>query len=174
SEDKDLKHAGIQALGQLGDASAIPTLVEALDNPSWTAAAATSLSQLVGKGVDGKLIATLGSEKIPRKTVALIGILERRKASGAVPAILKAARSDDARIRASAFSALPSLAEPNHVQDILTAMIRIKETKHRDVAGQAIVKVCRKISDPEKRARPILDSLAALARAGSPSDATVA
>src|SRR5205823_49475 len=92
STNETVKRAGVQALGRLGDASAIPLLLETVSaSPALGSAAADSLAQLGGDNVNDKLIAALEAEKNAGRIAALVAVLERRKAATAVPALLKLA-----------------------------------------------------------------------------------
>ncbi len=157
SKENALRLAGIQALGRLGDVSVVPLLLETSDaGGTLGGAAADSLAQLRGEGVNEKLIAALEAEKTPARVGTLIGILERRKAVPAVPAILQAAGSSDAGVRTAAFAGLRGLAEPKHVPDMVLALLKTAKGKEREQAEQAVVAVCGQISDPLKRAEPVL------------------
>src|SRR5262249_24432185 len=73
STNEALKRAGIQALSRLGDATVVPQLLNTLfAGGNFAGAASESLAQLVGDGVNQKLIAALESEKTPARTAALI------------------------------------------------------------------------------------------------------
>jgi HEAT repeat protein len=166
STNEALKRAGIQALGRLGDANVVPQLLTILyAGGNLSGAASESLAQLVGDGVNEKLIAALEAEKTPARTAALIGVLERRRAVAAVPSLIKAAGSDDAALRASAFSGLRNLAEPKHVPEMVLALPKTAPGKEREQAEFAIVAVCGQIAEPQRRAEPVLAMLKDAAKA---------
>jgi HEAT repeat protein len=157
SINEPVKRAGIQALGRLGDATVVPQLLSTLfAGGALGGAAAESLSQLVADGVNEKLIAALEAEKSSARLAALIGVLERRKTVAAVPVLLKAAASDDAALRGSAFSGLRNLAEPKHLPQMVLALPKTAKGKEREQAELAIVAVCGQITEPAKRAEPVL------------------
>jgi HEAT repeat protein len=152
-----LKRAGIQALGRLGDASVVGLLLETMfAGGNLGSAAADSLAQLAADGVTEKVTAALDAEKMPARVAALIGILERRRATEAVPALLKAARSDDPAVRTSAFAGLKNLADPKDIPELVLALPKTAKGKERDQAEQAIVVVCLQVAEPEKRVEPVL------------------
>jgi HEAT repeat protein len=155
-----VKRAGIQALGRLGDASAAGLLMEMVfAGGSFGSTAAESLAQLSAEGVSEKLIAALEAEKMPGRIATLIGILERRRATEAVPALLKAAHSADPGIRTSAFAGIKNLAEVKHVPEMVQALLKTEKGKEREQAELAIVAVCSQIPEPTKRAEPVLQVL---------------
>lgn len=159
SADAGVKRAGVLALGRLGDATAVEFLLDAMSGKDATAGdAAESLASLPADGVNEKLIAVLKSEKVPARTVALIGILERRKATAAVSELLTAAGSSDATVRRAAFAGLKALATPAAVPDMLSALLKTPKGNDRDQAELAIVAVSAQ-SAPEKRAEPVLAAI---------------
>ncbi|VTU00270.1 pbs lyase heat-like repeat domain protein : PBS lyase HEAT-like repeat domain protein OS=Rhodopirellula sp. SWK7 GN=RRSWK_06263 PE=4 SV=1: HEAT_2: HEAT_2: HEAT_2 [Gemmataceae bacterium] len=155
--DPAVKRAGVVALGRLGDAGTVDQLLELVSSKDAAAGVATeALAALPAEGVNEKLLAALDAEKTPAKTVALIGVLERRKASAAVPALLKAATDADAGVRTAAFNGLKSLAGPEHIPGMIAAFLKANKGKDRDQAEQAIVAVALQIANAEKRAEPVL------------------
>lgn len=159
STDTDVKRAGILALGRLGDATTVEFLLDAISGKDATAGlAAESLAALPADGVNEKLIAVLQAEKSPTRTIALIGILERRKASAAVPQLLKAATGPDAGARTAAFNGLKALATPTAVPEMVAALLKLPKGNERDQAELAIVAVSAQ-TPPEKRAEPVLAAI---------------
>jgi HEAT repeat protein len=160
SVDADLKRAGLLALGRLGDASTVEFLLDVMSGKDALAGtAAESLAQLPAEGVDEKLVAVLAKEKTAARAVALIGILERRKATRAVPALLTAAGGSDAGVRAAAFGALKTLALPEHAPGMVSALLKTEKGKDREAAEAAVAAVCAQITQPEKRAEAVLAAL---------------
>jgi HEAT repeat protein len=170
STNEPVKRAGIQALGRLGDAAVVPQLLTTLfAGGNLGGTAAESLVQLASDGVNEKLTAALEAEKSSARMAALIGVLERRKTAAAVPVLLKAAASDDAALRASAFSGLRNLAEPKHVPEMVLALVKTAKGKERDQAELAVVAVCGQIAEPAKRAEPVLAMINNGAKAHKPA-----
>jgi HEAT repeat protein len=160
SAETEMKQAGIRALGRFGDASTVEFLLDAMTAKDASAGiAAESLASLPAEGVNEKLIAVLEAEKIAARRVALIGILNQRKADAAVPALLKAAGDADAGVRTAAFSGLKVMALPVHVPDMIAALLKTKGNE-REQAELAIVAVSARLLVPEMRALPVLAVLA--------------
>jgi hypothetical protein len=109
--------------------------------------------------VDEKLVAVLAKENAPARAAARIGILERRKAVAAVPALLASAGGPDPAVRAASFAALKSLATPDHVRGMVAALLKTEVGKERETAELAIAAVCKQNARPEKRAGPVLDAI---------------
>jgi HEAT repeat protein len=158
STDAEVKRAGILALGRLGDATAVEFLLDAMSGKDATAGnAAESLAALTADGVNEKLIAVLKAEKTAARTLALIGVLERRKATAAVPELLTAAGSADESVRRAAFAGLKTLAAPAVVPDMLSALVKTKGAE-REQAELAVVTVSAQTT-AEKRAEPVLSAI---------------
>jgi HEAT repeat protein len=159
SAEADVKRAGILALGRLGDASTVEFLLDVMSGKDANAGiAAESLASLATEGVNEKLIAVLEAEKTPARAVALIGVLERRKAVGAVPVLLKAAGSGESSVRTAAFSGLKVLALPEHIPAMLAGLLKTAKGNEREQAELAIVAVAAQVK-PEKRAEPVLAAI---------------
>jgi hypothetical protein len=122
-------------------------------------AAADSLVALPAEGVNEKLLLVLDAEKMPARAIALINILERRKATVAVPAFLKAAAGTDAGVRTAAFNGLKTLAAPEHLPGMIAAFLKTEKGNERNQAEQAIVAVAFQNMNAEKRAEPVLAAL---------------
>lgn len=152
SKDAAVQRAGVQALGRLGDAEVVNDLVGLLGSGPLAATATDSLGELNAAGVDQKLIAALEA----KPQVVLIAILERRKAVSATTALLKLARSDDAAVRAAAFTGLKALAEPKHAPEMVLALVKTEKGKEREQAELAIVAILAQVPEPAKRAEPVL------------------
>jgi len=157
SSDADLQRAGILALGSLGDASALPWLVETAFSKSKHAdAARNSLGAIAGPGIDEKLIAILAAEKQPSTRIGLIAIVEARGLAAAVPAILEDARGDDAAVRPAAMKALGKLAEAKDVGAMIPGIFKATKGTERENAEKAVAAVVARIGEPDKRADAIV------------------
>jgi HEAT repeat protein len=160
SKEVEVKRAGILAIGRLGDASAVEFLLDAMTGKDATAGiAAESLAALAVEGVNEKIISVLEAEKTASRKVALIGILERRKAAGAVSALLKEAADTEPGVRTAAFSGLKVLAKPDHVPGMISALLKTAKGNERDQAELAIVAVSAQVASPAKRAEPVLAAI---------------
>ena len=160
SPDADVKRAGLLALGRLGDASTVEYLLDVMSGKDALAGvAAESLAALTADDVDAKLIAELTKEKTSTRAVTLITILERRKATTAVPALLTSTNAPVASVRTAAFAALKSLASPEHVPGMVKGLLRSEKGNEREAAEVAIATVCSQIPKPEKRADAVLAAL---------------
>lgn len=157
----EVRTASIKALGQLGDASAVQVLVDAMfADPLSDGAARRSLEAIYAMGADEVIITIMQGEKDPARRARLIDLLDARKAVSAVPALLQEATSDNAEIRGRAISALGHLAEPKDVPGMIRALLKSENGPERDNAEKAITLVYRQIPQVEKRAEPVLAAMA--------------
>jgi HEAT repeat protein len=163
--DETVRRAAVRALGRLGDAAVVPPLLEVVfASTPLSGEAAESLAQLADEAASAKLVAALEAEKTPARLTQLVGILERRKATEAVPALLKAARSEDANLRNAAYSGLRTLAEPKHVPDLVALLLKTAKGKDREAAELAIVAACGKIPEAARRADAVLKAVESVPR----------
>ena len=86
----------------------------------------------------------------------LIEILDSRRASAAVPALLEEVASDDGNVRRRAISALGNVAGPDDVAGMVRGLLKIHDAGERNEAGWAIAAVCSRIADEAKQADPVL------------------
>ena len=158
--DPSVRMAGLRALGILGDATAVPMLVELLTAEGKLAQAARqALETIRGQGIDEKLIAIKQQEKNGTRRLEWIGLIEARRAAGAVPALLAEATAEDADVRSRAMAALAQLAGPKEVAVMIAAALKAEKGQQRDNAEKAVMLVCQQIADPAKRAEPLVDAL---------------
>ena len=156
----ELRTASLKALGQLGDASAVQILVDAMfADPQADGAARRSLEAIYANGADEIIITIMQGEKDSARRARLIELLEARKAGGAVPALLQEASSDDAGVRSRAMTALGHLAESKDVPGMVRAMLKAEDGPERDNAEKAVTLVCQQVAQVEKRAEPVLAAM---------------
>jgi HEAT repeat protein len=156
--NEQVQAAAIRALGILGEAADVTLLAQPLAEgagPKKTAAQ-RSLEQLRGEGVDKSIVQALKTATDPRQQTGLIGIVERRKELTAVPVLLDLADSDKAEVRAAAMQTLGQLAGTQDVPKIVEKLLKAESVTDRDAAEKAIMFVCMRIKDADKRADPLL------------------
>lgn len=161
SRDESVKSAAIKALGVLGEPSDTARLVKTLAEgvEAEQAAARASLGRLTGPSVSS-LIAAEMKRASPAMQVTLIGILTTRRAMDAIPDILAATLKEDPSVRTAAMAALGQLAGPGHIAEMLRGVLKAAAGPERDAAEKAVMFVCARIENPEKRAEPLLAALA--------------
>lgn len=161
--DQQVRAAALRALGSLGEAADVPLLVRSLAGVAGPekAAAQEGLVRLRGQTVETAIVAELNRAN-PQTRVELIGVLAGRRAIDTVPALLLAAEDADAGVRTAAMTALGQLAGPEHVAGMVPALLKAEKGAERDAAEKAVMFVCGRIKDPDKRTEPLLAALAKL------------
>jgi HEAT repeat protein len=171
SKSDEVRLAAIKALGQLGDASVVPLLIETMFiDEKARATARRSLEIVRAKGADEQIITLLQQEKDFARRAELIDVLDARRAISAVPALLKEALGEDAGVRTRAMSALGRLAEPKDISGMVQGLLKADKGAERDNAEKAVMFVCQQITPAETRADPVL---AVVANAGQSQQAAV-
>jgi HEAT repeat protein len=158
SPEEQVRAAALRALGFLGEAGDVPLMAQSLTAGAEAekTAAQRSLEQLRAEGVDGKIVGELKAANDPRRQTALIEIVQRRKATAAVPVLLDLAVSDKADIRAAAMQALGQLAGAEDIPKLVEILLTTESGSQRDAAEKAIMFVCARIKDANQRAGPLL------------------
>jgi HEAT repeat protein len=157
SDNESIKRAGLLALGKLGDATVVPFLLESLKAKANLASAAKqSLTQIPGLPVDELIVTAMAKEKTADLHIQLIDVLETRRAAAAVTALLNDAQGEDAAVRKRAMRALQQLAEPDRIPLMVKGVLKAAKGTERDDAERAVVEVCNKILDAEKRPDAVL------------------
>ncbi len=158
-----VRAASLAALGALGEAADVATLCASLGSKedSERAAARRSLVKLTGDGVIDAVVAHM-QEAPASLHAALIGILAERHAVEVVPTLLTDAASADAEVRAAAMDALGELANQEHLAGMVAGVLAAAPGKEREAAERAIVAVCLRAKDPERRSAPLLGAVEAL------------
>jgi len=138
SPDAAVQRAAVRAVGRLGDASVVSPLLDlAFAGGATGGDAVESLVALADDGATAKLVALLDAEKTPARFAKLVEVVERRKATAAVPALLKAA--EDAALRGAALAGLRTLAEAKHAPQLVAVLLKTEKGKDRDAAEDAVV-----------------------------------
>ena len=160
SQEPAVRLAAFEALAQLGDASAVPALIAAMttENPGAAALARRSLVWLKDPAAEERIMAALENAKVSR--AELIGVLAERQCKAAVPVFLKAAAGADEDSRNRAVAALARLAAPSDVPAMLGLVLKTRKGVDRDNVEKAVMLVCQRIPDPEKRADAVLAAAA--------------
>lgn len=170
SGEASVRVAAIAALGVLGEPDDVGSLLDLLgaDAAGEREAARDGLIRLGGETTPAAIAAAIPRVK-PRLQATLIEILVARRAFQQLPAIVAAAADPDAAVRGAAISALGQLAGPEQMPDLVQAVLRAEPGAERANAEKAIMFVCRRTEDAEKRAEPLLAAINALSAADRPT-----
>ena len=157
-----VRRAAIRALGNLGDASAVPVLTKALatnptDEERQTVEAAL-VSLKGGDAVDRALSASLKQKSaVPRASI--VAVLGKRGSRGAVQALLIEAESADTAIAQSAFQALGRVAGTEDLEALVDKLLHLKAPAAREAAEDAIAKTLARTTDADKRTAAVCGGL---------------
>jgi HEAT repeat protein len=158
----EVRLAALAALGQLGDASVVPTLLATMfaDDPA-SAVARRSIGRIKDPEVDGRILAALQDEREPARRAELVALLHARQAKAAVPVFLKEAAGPDPAVRARSIAALSRLAAPRDLPALIGLALKTEKGQERDSVEKAIVSVCQQIADADRRADAVFEAFRA-------------
>jgi HEAT repeat protein len=157
SKEPPVRTAAILALGPLGESADVPLLTEQLATADKERqnAAQTSLLQLCGPSINSVIAAELKPAE-PELRMALIRILESRRAADNVADIHPYISDGDAGVRTAAMAALGQLAAPKDVARMVPGVLKAKPGAEREAAEKAVMFVCNREKNAEKRTAPLL------------------
>ncbi|MBN2475146.1 MAG: HEAT repeat domain-containing protein [Pirellulales bacterium] len=157
ADDPAVRIAAIRALGIVGDATALPLLIESsAKGDAAGRAARQSLETICDPQVDEQIAQRLRAEKDPSRRAVWIGLVEARRPAGAVGWLLKEATNDHPEVRGRAMAALANLAGPKDVAAMASAVLHADRGAERDNAEKAVMLVCQRIPDAEGQAAPVI------------------
>jgi HEAT repeat protein len=171
SEHQPVRLAALEALGNMGDSSVVPPLLQASAGAEGTEkqVARASLVRLRGRDVDVNLMRYLASADV-KVRVETIRALAGRNATQAVGALLRTVGDNDETVRREAIGALGTLAGEPQLNALVALAVRPKEASDRPAIEQAIEAVFGRVEDKDAQAGPVL---AALARAPTEAKPTL-
>ncbi len=165
SDNPAVRRATAGALGRIGDASHVPSLLSmaAHDSknpygPPGAMEAYASLQVLRGPGVAEALIAAAEQGK-PAERRAAVQALAGRGQTEAVPVLLKVAEMSDGELQGDAFLALGMLADRRAVPSLVELLVRAKGQEPRISAQNALIAVCSRIAEKNEAAQAVAGGL---------------
>ena len=157
-KEPDVRVEALAALGEVGQASAVPLLVKAAGAAGAEAAAArNSLRSLKADGVDAALIQAMKSAAGDLRA-ELISMLADRGCAAATATLLGEAARGDEKVASAAFKAIGVLASPKDLPAMVNLLVAA--TSARVQAETAVVLIAGRMADPSKRAEAVLAALA--------------
>ncbi len=139
SQHREVRVAALQALGKVGDASAVLLLANAAAAKSLESASARkSLYRLGGPNVDETIVAGVASAA-PEVQIELILAVNQRRIKAAAPALLQAAKSPETPVRLEAVRALRVIAEEIHLPDLVELLVQAPNAAERNELQQAVI-----------------------------------
>lgn len=165
ADDPTLKLAGVRCLGMVGDASAIPVLVDMLAaGGDVTEAAQDALMNLPRGEVSAALLDALRDR--PTLRVPVIAALMKLTCYEAIDPLIEISLDDDPAEYAPALNGLRGIADPDEtdLSRLVGLLLKTKPGKHRDEVEKTILIVCEKLPAGADRSELVLASLAAVDR----------
>ncbi len=159
SDNPNVQLAALRALGQMGDRTALPLLIEhALGGDGFYAPTALeSLTRLHAPGVDDDLRERLLAKQDPARRVHWIALIGPRNPPGLAELLLGEATHDSPQVRQVAMAGLAQIASPAHLPAMTKAVLVATPGAERDEAEKAVMLVARQLADPAQQASPALE-----------------
>jgi HEAT repeat protein len=154
------------ALGDLGDASAIPALakVAASGEGAERDAARDTLARLRGPGVNEGLLKDLGTAESGAKA-ELLRALGERGDSGAAEVLVQNAAAGPEAVRLAALEALRKIAVPATVMPLLDIAGKAKSDTDFEAALKALYAACQASPDKAQATRGVVEAMSRMAPA---------
>jgi sugar phosphate isomerase/epimerase/HEAT repeat protein len=147
SSDEVVKVAAVKAMGRLGDASTLETLVGLAAGAGPLAdEARRSLDRLPGSNVNPAMIA-MAEKGDAKARCQVIRSLGARRATAAVAAILKAAGDADAAVRLAAIQALDLTVDEKSAPALVGLVVKAKADDERGAAEKALSSLCTRATN---------------------------
>lgn len=164
SAHSEVRLASIAAVGRLEDGSAVPLLAARLAGGSDAEdkrAADLALTGLRGGAATDQAILDAMVQARGEARVALIGVLARRGAGTAAPALLAEADGADPAAARAAYQAMAKIGGTEHIPALMDRLVAMKDEALRADAETAAGRALARLPDAAARSRILLDALAA-------------
>ncbi|MCZ7638001.1 MAG: HEAT repeat domain-containing protein [Verrucomicrobia bacterium] len=152
--------AAVRALGSLSHTDAIPTLsrLTADADQEIAQAAKESLASLEGREVDAAALKLLASAEASERLTG-VELIGRRRMTGSVSDLLKAAGDADRRVRVAAVRQVGELGSAAQVPAVLALLTKATDGQDRGAAEQALTTLAAKAASPESASAPVIAAL---------------
>ncbi|MFI5380968.1 MAG: HEAT repeat domain-containing protein [Tepidisphaerales bacterium] len=158
---KPVRLAAIAALPEMGQASAVPVLVDnfADADKDIVAASQNALAAIGVKEADDAVMAMLASADNFRRLDG-ITMVARRRLTSAVPELLKLSSDANADIRLAAVKQLGDLAGENDIPAFLDLLAKAKDQQEMRTAEQTLSTVAARTSNADATAEKLAAAMA--------------
>ncbi len=160
ADEADVRIAGLAALRHLGDGSTVEALVGfAVKAPEAERDAARQcLGKMKGGDVDDAILKQLSTAE-GRVKSELVRAAAVRFMRPAFEILLRHTRDSDASVRIPVISTIGRLAHPEDLPKVLDAFKGLEGDEVEQAAKDALVQICNRVTDAEKKAQPLIDAL---------------
>lgn len=152
--------AAIDAVTEMGSASVVPVLVQLLSDADKeiSAAARENLAALPGKDADAAVLDMFNNGNTEKRLLALDLIGQRRMVSS-TPALFKATRDSDPKVRQAATRLAGEMASAEQVPALLDLLAQSDKPEDRAAVEQALMTACTKSEDSQAMASKLISNL---------------
>jgi HEAT repeat protein len=156
----EVRLAAIHVLGQLGDASAVTVLLEAVlsGDPAFVSAAQASLVKLRGNSADETIVAYL-DRAAPGTLAILLDVVGQLAIPSAMPAVLRAAQNPDEQVRLAALKTLGRIVSWKEFAVLTDRLLAAESPPEVAVVQEALRVACPRMPDPDACVGKLLDCL---------------
>ncbi|RMF97595.1 MAG: hypothetical protein D6741_09975 [Planctomycetota bacterium] len=146
------------ALSYLGGNDEVPLFLELAKSEDTRETALGCLRRLQGDTVTQQIVHAAGKVD-PNLGAQLIAVLAERRAIETVPSLLDLAVCATPELRKAAMQSLSELAGPEVIPQMARGVLRASPGPEREAAEKCLAAVAQRISDPNRRARPLLEAM---------------
>lgn len=160
SGEQPVRVAAIRAATELADASAVPVMVQLLDDGDREIAKAAqeSLATFPGRQADEVVTQMFASDNADKQRLAL-DLMGRRRMTGGIPALVKAAGDADAKVRADAIRMIGELGGPDQLPVMLDLLKSAGQSQELAAVEQAMTAICVRTEDSKSQADKLIGQL---------------
>lgn len=160
SDNLAQKLGSVRCLGAIGDASALPTLLDLLADDQAVSAAQDALVQLPRDGTIAALLTALHQR--PEIRVPVIEVLVRLKCYEAIDPLIEIASHTDAAVYDPALAGLRGIADPDQtdIPRLVQLLLKTELGRHRDEVEKTLVLVTDKLPADADRSLLVREALA--------------
>jgi len=160
AEDRQVSLAAIEAIGKVGDESAVKVLVDiaASDDKEKRRAARKSLYMLRGQKVDGVIVDGIANAKNKTKIELIKAVGQRNIIEGA-EILFEIYKDQGAKVQTESIKVLKVIAGPDKIRELINVLILAKDATAQKEAQKTLAAVALKNPEPQGRARLVLSAL---------------
>jgi len=146
---REVRLEALKALGRVGNATSLATLLEAAGDSDHAIAAAASaaIAELRADGIDAEILARLPGSK-GRQKVMLLELVGSRRID-AVPQVIESLESDDAAIRSAAVAALGEVVDLERLPVLVGLVTKPRDAESAAAALAAVSTAAVRMPDPD-------------------------
>ncbi len=138
----DVRVTAVKVLMRLGNASCVPTLLEAAVNinDELSDAAKEALIRLPGDEVDNAILAELNQAQ-GKECLVLVEVAGQRQLHAALPAVVKNLKSNDPQICSAAVDAVGLIGQADQAADLVALLKKTGDTKERQAVEKSLLSI---------------------------------